>query len=92
MTDHQFDVTYRCYEEIPYMNKYHKSHETGIYKSAASGEVLFSSNDKINYGGRPTFTKAINPKVLAEEKVNNSFGHKWFKPKKFEDVKVLNCK
>jgi len=47
--------------EPPFENAYYKNHEKGIYLSAATGEPLFSSNDKFESGtGWPSFVKPID--------------------------------
>ena len=52
--------------EMPFKNAYHDNHEKGIYVSAATGEPLFSSEDKFDSGtGWPSFTKPINQQAVA---------------------------
>lgn len=52
--------------EAPFKNAYYNNHAKGIYVSAATGEPLFSSEDKFESGtGWPSFSKPINPKVVA---------------------------
>lgn len=47
--------------EPPFKNAYYNNHEKGIYVSAATGEPLFSSEDKFDSGtGWPSFTKPIS--------------------------------
>lgn len=47
--------------EAPYKNAYFNNHEKGIYVSAATGEPLFSSNDKFESGtGWPSFVKPLD--------------------------------
>jgi len=47
--------------EPPFENAYYKNQEKGIYLSAATGEPLFSSNDKFESGtGWPSFVKPID--------------------------------
>jgi peptide-methionine (R)-S-oxide reductase len=47
--------------EAPFNNPYNNNHQKGIYVSAATGEPLFSSEDKYDSGtGWPGFTKPIN--------------------------------
>jgi peptide-methionine (R)-S-oxide reductase len=61
-----FEVMYNKGTEPPYRNAYHDNHEKGIYVSAATGEPLFSSEDKFESGtGWPSFTKPINSKAVA---------------------------
>jgi methionine-R-sulfoxide reductase len=60
-----FQVMVKQGTEAPYKNAYHDNHEKGIYASAATGEPLFSSDDKFESGtGWPSFTKAINSKSV----------------------------
>jgi len=60
--------------EAPYKNAYYNNHEKGIYVSAATGEPLFSSDDKFDSGtGWPSFTKPINAKMVMVVK-DDSFG------------------
>lgn len=51
--------------EPAFNNAYYDNHEKGIYVSAATGEPLFSSEDKFDSGtGWPSFTKPINDKTV----------------------------
>jgi peptide-methionine (R)-S-oxide reductase len=60
-----FDIMVRRGTERPYQNPYYNNHEKGIYVSAATGEPLFSSDDKYDSGtGWPSFTKPINSKAI----------------------------
>lgn len=60
--------------ETPYHNAYYNNHEKGIYVSAATGEPLFSSDDKYDSGtGWPSFTKPINSTAI-EVVSDNSLG------------------
>lgn len=53
--------------EPPFRNAYYDEKRDGIYKSIASGEVLFSSKDKFDSGtGWPSFTKPINGAPVKE--------------------------
>jgi len=46
--------------EPPYKNAYFENHQKGVYVSAATGDVLFSSDDKYDSGtGWPSFVKPI---------------------------------
>ena len=48
-----------------FKNQYNNNHQKGIYVSAATGEPLFSSDDKYESGsGWPSFTKAIKAGVI----------------------------
>ena len=59
---------------MPFQNAYYDNHEKGIYVSAATGEPLFSSEDKFDSGtGWPSFTKPINEDAVVWVK-DNSLG------------------
>ena len=61
-----FQVMVKRGTEAPYNNAYHDHHEKGIYVSAATGEPLFSSDDKFDSGtGWPSFTKPIRMGAVA---------------------------
>ncbi len=61
LTPIAFDVMVKKGTEYPFRNPYFDNHEKGIYVSAATGEPLFSSEDKYESGtGWPSFTKPIN--------------------------------
>ena len=69
-----FEVMVRRGTEPPFKNPYNDNHIKGIYVSAATGEPLFSSEDKFESGtGWPSFTKPINPKAVTVVK-DNAFG------------------
>ncbi|MBB6498740.1 peptide-methionine (R)-S-oxide reductase MsrB [Pedobacter cryoconitis] len=58
--------------ETPYKNAYYNNHQKGIYVSAATGEPLFSSDDKYDSGtGWPSFTKPINKDAVEVVKDNS---------------------
>ncbi len=60
--------------EAPFKNAYNSNKQKGIYVSAATGEPLFSSEDKFESGtGWPSFTKPIKAGVVTVVK-DNSFG------------------
>ena len=61
-----FQIMVKGGTEAPFNNAYNDNHEKGIYVSAATGEPLFSSEDKFESGtGWPSFTKAINSGAVA---------------------------
>ena len=67
LSDKQKYVTLHDGTEPPFRNKYWDNKEPGIYVDAISGEPLFSSTDKFDSGtGWPSFTKPINPALVAE--------------------------
>lgn len=60
-----FEVMVKRGTEPPFNNPYDKNYKKGIYVSAATGEPLFSSDDKYDSGsGWPSFTKAIKAGVI----------------------------
>jgi peptide-methionine (R)-S-oxide reductase/peptide methionine sulfoxide reductase msrA/msrB len=51
--------------EPPFDNAYYNNHEKGVYVSAATGEVLFTSDDKYDSGtGWPSFVKPVDAKKI----------------------------
>jgi peptide-methionine (R)-S-oxide reductase len=51
--------------EAPYHNAYFNNHEKGVYVSAATGDVLFTSDDKYDSGtGWPSFVKPVDAKKI----------------------------
>lgn len=51
--------------EPPFHNAYYNNHEKGVYVSAATGEVLFTSDDKYDSGtGWPSFVKPVDAKKI----------------------------
>jgi len=51
--------------EYPFKNAYHDNHEKGVYVSAATGDVLFTSEDKFDSGtGWPSFVKPAAPNMV----------------------------
>ncbi|MBC7744001.1 MAG: peptide-methionine (R)-S-oxide reductase MsrB [Flavobacterium sp.] len=69
-----FEVMVKRGTETPFKNPYNNNHQKGIYVSAATGEPLFSSEDKFESGtGWPSFTKPINSNAVTVVK-DNSFG------------------
>ncbi|MEH6407701.1 MAG: peptide-methionine (R)-S-oxide reductase MsrB [Leeuwenhoekiella sp.] len=60
--------------ESPFNNPYYDNHEKGVYVSAATGEPLFSSEDKFDSGtGWPAFSKPIKDDAVIWVK-DNSLG------------------
>ncbi len=74
LTPNQYYIMVESGTEPPYKNDYWNNHEKGVYVSAATGEVLFSSEDKFDSGtGWPSFVKAVDPKKVAIV-TDNSYG------------------
>jgi methionine-R-sulfoxide reductase len=65
LTPNQYHIMVEKGTEPPFRNAYYNNHEKGVYVSAATGEVLFTSDDKFESGtGWPSFTKPVaNNKV-----------------------------
>jgi peptide-methionine (R)-S-oxide reductase len=65
LTPNQYYIMVESGTEPPFHNAYHDNHEKGVYVSAATGEVLFSSADKFDSGtGWPSFVKSVDPKKI----------------------------
>lgn len=68
LTPTQYSVTQDNGTEPPFKNQYWNSKEEGIYVDVASGEPLFSSNDKYDSGtGWPSFFKPLVKENLVEK-------------------------
>lgn len=66
LTPDQFEIMVNKGTEPPYHNAYWNNHEKGIYVSAATGEVLFTSDDKYDsHTGWPSFVKPVDPSKIA---------------------------
>ena len=66
LTPDQYDIMVESGTETPYKNAYWNNHEKGIYVSAATGEVLFSSDDKYDsHTGWPSFVKPVDANKIA---------------------------
>ncbi|MES2429256.1 MAG: peptide-methionine (R)-S-oxide reductase MsrB [Bacteroidota bacterium] len=60
--------------EPPFHNAYYNNHQKGVYVSAATGDVLFTSDDKFESGtGWPSFVKPVDMKKIRIV-TDNSFG------------------
>lgn len=65
LTDAQYAVAVLGDTERAFSNEYWDNFAPGIYVDVATGEPLFSSNDKYEAGcGWPSFTKPIDPAVV----------------------------
>ncbi len=66
-----FEIMVKRGTEQPYKNPYYNNHQKGIYISAATGEPLFSSDDKFESGtGWPSFTRPISNDAITTVKDN----------------------
>ena len=64
-TPNQYYIMVESGTESPFHNAYDENHEKGVYVSAATGEVLFSSEDKFDSGtGWPSFVKPVDMKKI----------------------------
>ncbi|MBR0599988.1 peptide-methionine (R)-S-oxide reductase MsrB [Clostridiales bacterium BAD-6] len=64
----QYDVTMKHATEAPYANEYWNHYEEGIYVDITTGEPLFTSKDKFEACGWPSFSKPIDPGVVKSRK------------------------
>jgi peptide-methionine (R)-S-oxide reductase len=65
LTPNQYYIMVESGTEEPFHNAYFNNHEKGVYVSAATGEVLFSSDDKYDSGtGWPSFVKPVDAKKI----------------------------
>lgn len=63
----QYRVTQQAATEVPGTGEYLDNHEPGIYVDVVSGEPLFASSDKFDFGsGWPSFAKPINGAYVIE--------------------------
>ncbi len=66
LTPNQYEIMVEKGTENPYKNAYWNNHEKGVYVSAATGEVLFTSDDKYDsHTGWPSFVKPVDPNKIA---------------------------
>jgi peptide methionine sulfoxide reductase msrA/msrB len=69
LTPTQFDVTQNAATEPPFHNEYWNNHAPGIYVDVATGEPLFSSQDKFESGtGWPSFVRPIDDGHVVEHR------------------------
>src|ERR1700761_8844953 len=65
LTANQYEIMVERGTETPYKNAYWNNHEKGVYVSAATGEVLFTSDDKFDsHTGWPSFVKPVDMKKI----------------------------
>lgn len=68
----QYRVTMENATEPPYQNEFWDRYEQGIYVDITTGEPLFSSQDKFEACGWPSFTRPIDPESVLSK---NDFSH-----------------
>lgn len=74
LTPDQYEIMVQRGTEPAYNNAYWNNHQKGVYVSAATGEVLFSSDDKFDsHTGWPSFVKPVDPSKIAVV-TDNSYG------------------
>ncbi len=70
----EFDILRRKGTERPFTHPLDQNTERGIYYSRATGQPLFSSQDKYDSGtGWPSFTKPVNPDAIVYVEDNSLF-------------------
>ena len=61
LTPEQYEIMRKGGTEAPFSGEYVTEHSSGMYKCAACGQNLFSSETKFDSGtGWPSFTDAVN--------------------------------
>lgn len=74
LTTDQYAIMVERGTEPAYNNAYWNNHEKGVYVSAATGDVLFTSDDKYDsHTGWPSFVKPVDPSKIEIVK-DNSYG------------------
>jgi peptide-methionine (R)-S-oxide reductase len=76
LSPEQYEILRNKGTERAFTGEYWDNKKKGIYFSAATGQPLFSSDDKFESGsGWPSFTKPVSEKAVKED-VDKSFGMK----------------
>jgi peptide-methionine (R)-S-oxide reductase len=74
LTPDQYEIMVERGTEPAYHNAYWNNHEKGVYISAATGDVLFTSDDKFDsHTGWPSFVNPVDPSKIAVVQ-DNSYG------------------
>ena len=74
LTPEQYEVLREAGTEAPFTGLYHDAKEDGVYRCAACGLELFSSDTKFDSGtGWPSFWKPIDPSHIGTETDNSFF-------------------
>ncbi|MBC8378477.1 MAG: peptide-methionine (R)-S-oxide reductase MsrB [Planctomycetes bacterium] len=69
LTDKQYDVLRKKGTERAFTGDYDKHYESGVYKCAGCGEMLFTSESKYNSGcGWPAFSAPADQKAVDESR------------------------
>lgn len=68
----QYEVTMKNGTEPPYQNEFWDHFEEGLYVDITTGEPLFTSLDKFEACGWPSFSKSIHPQSV---KTKRDFSH-----------------
>ena len=68
LPDIAYEVTQQNGTERPYENPYWDFYEEGLYVDITTGEPLFSSADKFESCGWPSFSRPVDPHVLNSHK------------------------
>lgn len=65
LTPNQYYIMVEQGTEPPYKNPYFDMHDKGVFVSAATGDMLFTSDDKYDSGtGWPSFVKPANANAI----------------------------
>lgn len=67
LSDLSYQVTQQNGTEPAYHNEYYGQFSPGVYVDVVTGEPLFSSADKFDACGWPSFSKPIDPSVIRSE-------------------------
>ncbi len=69
LTPDQYHILREKGTEAPFTGKYYNDHSNGMYRCAACGQELFSSDTKFDSGsGWPSFTDPVNRENVILEK------------------------